>query len=369
MSRLGNMRSSARADAPKPDAMKQVRRLLDAGPEPYAGGDLPTARRLGALIWIVSTAFAAALLPLNPPDAVLGPAGWALVAAGMAAGVLAARQLAAPHSAVGWDGLLWMSYLAVFQLALVHWLTGSDASSAYPELFLLIAAYAGAVHPPRRVLGVLGAIVVANALPLVYGGWDAQLAAQTLTRVLLEGVMALVACVLMISVRAQRLALHDEARVDLLTGLPNRRAFEEALIAEMARARRSGAALSIVVADLDRFKAINDQHGHLAGDALLRGVAAALREEMRQHDTCFRWGGDEFALLLPQTTRTEADAACARLSAAVQRSCRRPEGPPLTLACAAAQLTDGMTGEDLMRAGDAALLAVKESRRVLRVVG
>src|SRR5689334_10210691 len=231
--------------------MRHVRRLLDTGPDPYAGGDLANARKLGALIWVISTAFAAALLPLSPPDAVLGAAGWPVVAAGMAAGLVASRRLVEPGSTVGWDGLLAMGYLAVAQLALVHWLTGGDGSSAFPELFLLIAAYTGAVHPPRRVLGVLAAIALASALPLIYGGWDPHLAAQTVTRVLLDAAMALVACALMLNVRAQRLALHDEARVDALTDLPNRRAFDEALIAEMARARRFGEPLSMVVADLD----------------------------------------------------------------------------------------------------------------------
>ena len=347
--------------------MRHVRSLLDAGPDPYAGGDLPNARRLGALIWVIATVFAAALLPLSPPDAVLGAAGWALVGGGMVAGLVASRRLASPQSTVGWNQLLAMSYLAIVQLAFVHWMTGGGAS-AYPELYLLVAAYAGAIHPPRRVLGVLAAIAVVSALPLVYGGWDAELASQTIARVLLDTALATVACVLMSNVRAQRVALQDEARVDTLTGLPNRRAFEEALSDEISRARRSGAPLSVVVADLDRFKAVNDRHGHLAGDELLRAVAAALRGELRRHDTCFRWAGDEFALLLPATSRTEADAACARLSAAVQHSCLRPDGTPLTIACAAAQLTEGMAGEDVIRAGDAALLAVKESRRALLAV-
>jgi diguanylate cyclase (GGDEF)-like protein len=347
--------------------MRHVLRHLDAGPDPYAGGDLPNARRLGALIWVISTAFATLLLAFTPPDAVIGAAGWPVVGAGMLAGLLASRRLFAADSRTTWDELLRMSYLAIAQLALLHWLTGGG-SSAYPELYLLVAAYAGAIHPPRRVLGVVAAIAVASALPLAYGGWDAALAAQTLTRVLLDAALAFVASTLMLNVRAQRVALQDEARIDALTGLANRRAFEETLVTEMSRARRSGAALSLVVADLDHFKAVNDQHGHLEGDALLRGTADALREELRQHDTCFRWGGDEFALLLPATTRTEADAACARLAAAVQRHCRRPEGAPLTLACAAAQLTGVMTGDDFIRAGDAALLAVKEGRRALRAV-
>ena len=87
---------------------------------------------------------------------------------------------------------------------------------------------------------------------------------------------------------------------------------------------------------------------------------------MRQHDACFRWGGDEFALLMPATTRSEADAACERLSAAVAHRCNEPTGAPVMLACAAAQLTEGMTGEDLIRAADAALLGRKSARPAAR---
>jgi diguanylate cyclase (GGDEF)-like protein len=354
--------------------MNRLLRRLETPRDPYAGGDLVNARRLGAVIWVITTLFAAALLPLNPPDRALGAAGWLLVGAGMLAGLYCARRMAALEAAMSWDRLLGMSYLATAQLAVLHWLSGGGPS-AYPELYLLVAAYAGAIHPPRRVFGVVAAIAVASALPLLYAGWDDQLAGQTLTRVLLDAALAVVACILMSDVRAQRVALRDRgeraeelARIDSLTDLPNRRAFEEVLLAEMSRARRSGAPLCLVVADADRFKAVNDDHGHLEGDALLRAVAEALRGEMRQHDACFRWGGDEFALLLPATTRTEADAACVRLASAVQRHCRRPEGAPLTLTCAAAQLTEGMTAEDLMRAGDAALLAVKNNRRHLRAV-
>src|SRR5204862_6949646 len=93
------------------------------------------------------------------------------------------------------------------------------------------------------------------------------------------------------------------ARVDPLTGLGNRRAFEESMATEIARSRRHESPLSLLICDLDQFKKINDAYGHLAGDNCLRQVADALRNELRGADVCFRWGGDEFVVVLPAPKR------------------------------------------------------------------
>lgn len=107
--------------------------------------------------------------------------------------------------------------------------------------------------------------------------------------------------------RADLLAsLRAEARRDTLTGLWNRRAWDERLADEVARARRSGAPLSVALLDLDRFKAYNDRHGHQAGDRLLKEATAAWRSQLRAGDVLARWGGEEFAVLLPGCTIREA---------------------------------------------------------------
>jgi diguanylate cyclase (GGDEF)-like protein len=97
--------------------------------------------------------------------------------------------------------------------------------------------------------------------------------------------------------------LHDlverQALVDGLTGLANRRAVSDALHAEAARAERFETPLSVVLADLDEFKEVNDAHGHAVGDEVLRVFAAVLRETLRESDVAGRWGGEEFLLLLP----------------------------------------------------------------------
>ena len=96
----------------------------------------------------------------------------------------------------------------------------------------------------------------------------------------------------------------EQAVRDGLTGLYNHRHFYERLEQEVARARRYGTPVSLLMIDLDDFKAFNDRHGHLAGDAVLRGVAAVLQGELRQHlDVAARYGGEEFAVILPNTPR------------------------------------------------------------------
>ena len=91
------------------------------------------------------------------------------------------------------------------------------------------------------------------------------------------------------------------AATDPLTGLPNARSVQEALIRMVAQSTRGGSPLSAIVLDLDHFKALNDRHGHQAGDDVLESVGAALRRGVRTSDFAGRWGGEEFVVLLPDT--------------------------------------------------------------------
>jgi diguanylate cyclase len=116
---------------------------------------------------------------------------------------------------------------------------------------------------------------------------------------------------------AGRLELEGrDSRHDALTGLANRRAYEERLAVEAARATRYGTPLSLCLLDLDGFAQVNERLGHGAGDEVLRGVARAI-EESRVADDAFRIGGDVFAVLMPQTRAAEARRAAARLVAAI----------------------------------------------------
>ncbi len=348
----------------------RIQALFATGGDPYAGGDLPTARRLGALLWLVATGIAIFLLPLSPPDEAIGAWGWLVATAVIVPGLACARHIAG-HD-VGWDAMLATSYVGAAQVALLQWLAGGHGAP-YAELYLIVALYAGALHPPRRLAGVLAAVAVGSAAPLVYGAAGAEAISQVAVQLVLLCALAFLASALMTSVRAQRVGLRDRsaraeqlARHDELTGLPNRRAFTETLAGEVARVRRTGAPLSVVVADLDDFKSINDRHGHPAGDSCLVVVAGALRATLRQYDSCFRWGGDEFTLVLPETALADAEIVCDRIAQAILTGCRGPDGEALRITCAPAQLDDAMTGEDLVARADEALLA-RKSRGGLRL--
>ena len=109
-------------------------------------------------------------------------------------------------------------------------------------------------------------------------------------------------------IRARELALQDE-----LTGLANRRAMEKLLTEEVARGLRHGRPLSIVMADIDHFKAVNDTYGHRAGDEVLRQVARLVGESLRSIDTAARYGGEELLVVLPETPGTEARRVAERI--------------------------------------------------------
>ena len=112
--------------------------------------------------------------------------------------------------------------------------------------------------------------------------------------------------------------LEASATIDEVTGLWNRRVFSERLAEEVARSGRYGTPLSLVMLDLDSFKAINDVHGHVAGDAVLASVGAILRGNLRESDVPVRYGGDEFAVLLPGITKTEAYVVAEKLRASIE---------------------------------------------------
>lgn len=161
--------------------------------------------------------------------------------------------------------------------------------------------------------------------------------------------------------------LEELSRVDYLTQLSNRRHLMEVLNGEFARARRHGGALSFVLADLDHFKRTNDQFGHPVGDRCLRLVSSTLVNQLRKSDHAARFGGEEFALVLPETDRAGATVVAERFRAAVASSSLLVEGKkvPMTVSVGVATFPGGDTGsvELLIKAADKALYAAKDAGR------
>jgi diguanylate cyclase (GGDEF)-like protein len=152
------------------------------------------------------------------------------------------------------------------------------------------------------------------------------------------------------------------AEQDPLTGLANRRAFVRVLEQEVARARRHGHPLALVLGDVDDFKRVNDTLGHPAGDRALRAVADALRAGLRESDGAFRIGGDEFAVILPETTGRAADQVVRRLETTFRALAPAPFAD-LEISCGFATLRRARDAEELIQHADAALYAAKRARQ------
>ncbi|HEV2591512.1 MAG TPA: diguanylate cyclase [Gaiellaceae bacterium] len=154
-----------------------------------------------------------------------------------------------------------------------------------------------------------------------------------------------------------------QALLDGLTGLANRRGVEEKLRAEVARARRFDDRVCLVLADLDDFKSVNDSFGHPAGDEALRLFAATLAATVREMDVAARWGGEEFALVLPGTDAEGGVRLAERARAALEQCTLRVDGREmrLTASFGVASLPPGDGIEDLVNAADAALYEAKRT--------
>jgi len=174
-------------------------------------------------------------------------------------------------------------------------------------------------------------------------------------------------------VRRQTDRLRDDLRtlekfayVDALTGLFNRRHFDQSLAAAIARTLRHAEPLCLIMADIDRFKRINDLYGHLAGDDVLRALGGVMAKLVRRDDILVRFGGEEFAMILPSTT-TEAAVLCAeRMRLAVETlSVPLEQGAPIhiTLSLGVASFVWEETTESFIAAADAALYRAKQLGR------
>ena len=170
---------------------------------------------------------------------------------------------------------------------------------------------------------------------------------------------------LVVQLRESRAALADLARHDCLTGLLNRRALDELLVDALARHERVHEGVAVVVIDVDFFRRINEMYGHFAGDEVLRLVSARLSESIREIDRVFRFGGEEFAVLLFNAGRESAEVAAERIRLAVAARPMRVNEIDIdvTISAGIATTDDSANAEGLLNAADAALYCAKSTGR------
>jgi len=169
------------------------------------------------------------------------------------------------------------------------------------------------------------------------------------------------------SVEKARCKAEEQSRRDALTGLFNRRHFQEALSIEMERTQRSPSPTSLILIDIDRFKRINDTYGHTAGDQVLRQVAGRLGHGLRQPDTACRYGGEEFTILLPNSDASSASKVAERLRADIGTLSTMESGEPLSITVSLGVVTipagEQWDSDTLIKRADQALYTAKKRGR------
>jgi diguanylate cyclase (GGDEF)-like protein len=329
----------------------------------YAGADIVNGRRFGALTYGAAVPLHVALLLFGDLDTA---AAW-VGALNILFCLFAAAWLLRSDRA-GFRSMLVLAYAGAAMLSAMMYLAGGWAGP-YDELYLGLIVNVALTHPARRALPFLLVAELLVLTPTLYGG-TADRVTDMLVALGLWTAVAVLCSAVMSEVRRQRVALAsrgdqavDEARRDRLTDLENRRSFDETITDAIARARAERRPLSLALGDLDGFKAINDVHGHLAGDSVLVAVAQALRRGSRGGDRVFRWAGDEFAVILDGADAEAAAFICDRLAEEVSRTVADPAGGAVTITLGWTTDDGDAIADDLVARADAALLWRKRGPR------
>ena len=284
-----------------------------------------------------------------------------------------------------WAGLVDLGIVASIFLAVAHaWRSGDYRRSG---IFLAVVNTAGCLAS-ASILGAPGLFWMYPALLgnflLLSRGPAVAVTAIALTILTVQGkaydssaqlamflvsasVSSLVAFVFASRTESQRRELEALATLDSLTGVPNRRAMAQELQIAVEDFRRNQHPFGLAMLDLDHFKRINDQHGHEAGDDVLVGFADLVRRSTRKVDRCFRFGGEEFVLLMPATDRAALSAIDASLRSRVagELHCH---GQPVTVSIGAAALRPDEDWQVWLARADAALYRAKNEGRNRTVV-
>jgi diguanylate cyclase (GGDEF)-like protein len=333
-----------------------------------AAADRSVMARTLAYVFAVGSALAVVSLALPnsvevPTVGVAAPLG-ALAAVATAA-LLAVLVLGATRLRV-WAFHMVLACGTVLVSSAIY--LSNDVTSTYPMLYVPVALYASYFFTPRQAAVQVGFAAASYAVVLLASRTgDGSVAAWLLTVGTLTTTAALVRTM---RDRLERLIgrLADAARTDVLTGLLNRRGFQELFGNELERATRSNRPLSLIVGDLDHFKELNDRFGHRAGDDALERLASVLRAAKRRIDTAARVGGEEFALIVPETEEHDAYVLAERLRRAVREEFEEGDRRVTISFGVASFPKHGRTAEALFHAGDLALYAAKELGRDRTVI-
>ena len=335
---------------------------LDERGEPHL--DWVAAARYGGTMFIAAGILGLLSLALpNAEDLVpLVAVSMSLTSLAVGAIAIAVRDRLSPAGVYGLSavGLACVSVFAVYG----H--RDMTADSILPAIgfYLWLVLFAGYFFPRRAVAPAIAAagaaataVVFAGGLGVSLGTWFVMLSAFCLAGFVVSFLRQRVTRLLSILARA--------ARVDPLTGVLNRGGFEERFGQEVERVRRSGTSVTLLVADIDRFKLINDRFGHAAGDQILQAVARVLSETTRPADVVARLGGEEFGVLLPDAARGEGVAIAERCRDEIARMTPPDDGPlAVTVSFGVATFPeDGSCRDSLFRSADAAVYAAKDGGR------
>jgi diguanylate cyclase (GGDEF)-like protein/putative nucleotidyltransferase with HDIG domain len=349
-------------------------RLSVPGADPARDGSVPdvapdaeVTARVAALLFAVGGLVGVLVVLLPHPPQVYAP-GFYVVGAIAELGALGLYLLAGKLS----KSLIQVAIVAgTFLITCCIAMSGEAKGASLSDnemLYVWVALFCAYFFTARQALRLVAWAAVCYAATLWFFSPHDIIATRWIETVFTLGIAVLLITLLKRRVSGLLTRLADAARTDPLTDLHNRRGFEESIEVEIERARRGGGSLTLLLADLDHFKRVNDRLGHAAGDAALTTVGRILAEGKRQIDYAARTGGEEFALILPETTEQEAYVVAERLRVAVQDAFG-DELVPVTFSFGVAGYPHhGATTDALLGAADRALYTAKELGRNRTVI-
>jgi diguanylate cyclase (GGDEF)-like protein len=348
--------SRRRGDSGRPTAAwrRVVRSLVDAGLDATRGRPLEgDGVGLRLLPWVLAGLLAFALLPLLPG----GTTEPANLIAGALVPVVVAMALFVP-----WERLpSWTQAVpALIPFVMVALIRSVEESTeaAYTPVVLLPVFWFALYGTRGQLLVSVIAVGVTLAIPtpaVERDDYPVTEPGAALLWMTIAGIAGFTISELVRQRETLELGLEQIARTDALTGLPNRRAWDEALERELARAQRNGTPICAALLDLDRFKEFNDRNGHQAGDRHLAEAADLWRERLRATDLIARYGGEEFSVLLSATSMGQAREVIETLRESVPRD--------ETTSAGIAEWDRSESGTELVARADRALYEAKRTGR------